>query len=127
MTADIIATQLYATRLVSEANSRDNHFKKARRVAEQRRVACWVLRRFERPGVDVPLVVKITRIGPKDLDTDNLASSAKAVRDGVADWLGRKGGDGASSGVRWVYAQRRAAKRGEYAVEIEIRKDEDHG
>jgi hypothetical protein len=63
------------------------------------------------PGL--PLTVVLTRMGPKTLDTDNLASSLKAVRDGVADWLGV---DDGSPQLDWQYAQR----KGVYSVEVEV-------
>jgi hypothetical protein len=50
------------------------------------------------------------------LDGDNLQSGFKAVRDGVADWLGVDDGNGL---VDWQYVQR-SGKAGEYAVEIEV-------
>lgn len=58
--------------------------------------------------------VTMTRIAPKRLDSDNLASSQKHVRDGVADALGINDRD---SRVVWLYTQRRDAKW-QYAVEI---------
>lgn len=61
----------------------------------------------------LPLTVVLTRCGPKALDTDNLASSLKAVRDGIADWLGV---DDGSSQLDWQYRQRKGA----YAVEVEV-------
>ena len=35
-----------------------------------------------------PITVRITRIGPGELDDDGPGDAAKNVRDGVADWLG---------------------------------------
>jgi hypothetical protein len=64
-------------------------------------------------------VVTLTRIGPRDLDSDNLAGSAKAVRDAVARWLGVD--DGPRAPVEWRYAQERPAKGAKrYAVRITI-------
>jgi hypothetical protein len=64
----------------------------------------------------LPVTVVLTRIAPRRLDGDNLQSGFKAVRDGVADWLGV---DDGSSLVDWQYFQR-SGKAGEYAVEIEV-------
>jgi hypothetical protein len=50
------------------------------------------------------------------LDGDNLQSGFKAVRDGVADWLGV---DDGNSLVDWQYAQRSAGPK-VYKVEIEV-------
>ena len=69
------------------------------------------------------VVVVLTRIAPRDLDTDNLASGLKAVRDGVADALGM---DDGSSRIEWRYAQERR-KPGEYAVRVGIRAPEPDG
>jgi hypothetical protein len=65
------------------------------------------------------VVVRLTRIGPRKLDSDNVAGACKATRDGVADWLGVDDGD--ESRVRWVYAQ----ERGAYGVRVEVLADGD--
>jgi len=68
-------------------------------------------------GVEMlPATVVLTRVAPRKLDGDNLQSGFKAVRDGVADWLGVDDGNGL---IDWQYAQR-SGKAGEYAVEIEV-------
>jgi hypothetical protein len=64
----------------------------------------------------LPATVVLTRVAPRRLDGDNLQSGFKAVRDGVADWLGVDDGNGL---VDWQYVQR-SGKPGEYAVEIEV-------
>jgi hypothetical protein len=60
--------------------------------------------------------ITLTRIAPRALDTDNLSSGLKAVRDGVADALNV---DDGSSHIQWRYAQERS-KPGEYAVRVAI-------
>ena len=60
------------------------------------------------------MVVRITRVGPKRLDDDNLSRAAKAPRDGVADWLGCDDGD---PRVSWHYAQ---AVAREYRVVVTV-------
>ena len=60
--------------------------------------------------------MRLTRIGPRRLDSDNLAAALKHVRDGVADALGMDDGD---PRLVWLYGQRRG-KPGEYAVLVEI-------
>ena len=62
------------------------------------------------------LVVRLTRCAPRALDTDNLASALKAVRDGVASRLRI---DDASPLVRWDYAQEKAEKGAE-CVRVEV-------
>ena len=64
----------------------------------------------------VPLVITITRVGPRELDTDNLAASAKHIRDGIADWLGI---NDRLKLLRWEYAQERGAPK-EYGVKVRV-------
>lgn len=63
-----------------------------------------------------PLVVFLARIAPRQLDDDNLARSAKAVRDQVAELLGV---DDRDPRVTWRYDQWRGNPN-EYAVDIGI-------
>lgn len=51
-----------------------------------------------------PWWVTLTRIGGRQLDSDNLQGSMKVVRDCVADWL--QVNDGDRTRVRWKYRQR---------------------
>jgi hypothetical protein len=102
-------------KIISEANNFDGWRKKAKRKREQRALACGAL------GDDIigpppPYAITLTRVGPRTLDDDNLASGFKAVRDGVADWLGIDDGD---KRLTWRYAQRKGAPK-EYAAEIVI-------
>ncbi len=62
-----------------------------------------------------PYRVKITRVGKRKMDSDNLAISAKHVRDGIADALGVNDGD--ESKITWSYAQEIGK---EYSVKVEI-------
>lgn len=67
-------------------------------------------------GVELPpapLVVTITRHGPRKLDDDNLQGACKAVRDGIADSVGV---DDGSDIYTWVYKQ----EHGPYAVTVEV-------
>lgn len=60
-----------------------------------------------------PLVVTITRVGPRRLDDDNLAAACKYVRDQIAAEVGV---DDGSPLYTWQYEQR----AGDYGVEVEI-------
>lgn len=60
-----------------------------------------------------PLLVTITRVGPRRLDDDNLQAACKYVRDEVAAQVGV---DDGSDQYTWRYEQR----IGDYAVEVEI-------
>jgi hypothetical protein len=55
-------------------------------------------------------------VAPRALDGDNLQSAFKAVRDGVADWLGV---DDGHKNLDWQYYQRKDGPK-VYAVEIEV-------
>jgi hypothetical protein len=68
-----------------------------------------------RPTADSPWLVVITRLGPGLLDDDNLAASAKHVRDAIAKWCGVD--DRHRHIVLYRYEQERAK---EYGVRIEI-------
>jgi hypothetical protein len=103
----------------SEANLREHWAKRAKRAKAQRTIArivtsAWVLKLCG--WISVP-VVTLVRVAPRKLDSDNLAGSLKAIRDGVADALGISDG---SLSVEWVYRQRVGEPR-EYAVEVEIK------
>lgn len=60
-----------------------------------------------------PLLITITRIGPRKLDDDNLASACKYVRDQIAAAVGL---DDGSDQFTWRYKQ----QTGKYGVEVEI-------
>lgn len=103
-------------RLVSEANAHEHWQIKARRVASQRLVVTGTLNRIARPKL--PIHVEITRIAPRMLDGDNLAGSAKAVRDAIARWLGVDDADWkATARVTWEVRQETGGVR-QYAVRI---------
>jgi len=108
-------------RLVNETNQREHWAVKAKRSKQQRYAAAAYLRTsstgYLAPKIpSFPCVITITRIGKRKMDSDNLAISAKHIRDGIADFL--KVNDGDESKVKWEYAQE---LRDYYAVKIEIR------
>lgn len=94
-------------RIESEANLREHWAKKAKRAREQRLTVHYSLTGARRP-VNWPLVVTLTRIAPRALDTDNLARGFKAVRDAVAAWLGI---DDGSERIVWRYGQEKGLPR----------------
>lgn len=61
------------------------------------------------------IAVRMVRIGPRELDSDNLARALKPCRDGVADALGTHDRD---PRIDWLPAQEK--RRGGYAVRIEV-------
>jgi hypothetical protein len=114
MTTHIITVRI-PVKLVSEANARDGWRAKARRAKAQRAAAKLFLG-LDIEGPPPPYVITITRIGPRKLDTDNLAGCAKGLRDGVADWLRIDDGD---PRLTWHYEQR-SEGAGKYAAEVVI-------
>lgn len=111
-------------RLVSEANAREHHQVKAKRVKLQRSVtALWLSKLGAADWRTDVKRVRIVRLAPRQLDSDNLAGSAKAIRDQVAAWLSGqtsilgRGDDGPTSGIEWAVDQE---KCGHYGVRIEL-------
>ena len=100
-------------RLVSEANARGSWHGGASRAAAQRKAVVQALR-AQPAHPALPVTVRIVRAAPRALDDDNLQRAAKALRDGVADWLGVDDGD---PRVSWHYAQATAR---EYHVVVTV-------
>lgn len=104
-------------RIISEANGRQHWRKVAERKRTHRQTARLVLQQYARPMHEAATFdITLTRIAPRKLDDDNLASGFKAVRDGVADWLGI---DDGSPRIRWQYAQQRGAA-GHYSAAVQV-------
>jgi hypothetical protein len=97
-------------RIESVANKREHWSVRSRRTKAHRLAALAV------PVHPLPCVVTLTRVAPRMLDSDNLQSGCKAIRDGIADRLGVADND---PRVRWEYRQTRG-KRKEYALRVEI-------
>ena len=105
-------------KIVSVANMRLHWAVKAKLTRDQRtRTRLSLAAVAQSFGVEVlPVTVVLTRIAPRRLDGDNLQSGFKAVRDGVADWLGV---DDGSDMIEWQYCQRSGGPK-VYRVEIEV-------
>ena len=105
-------------KIVSVANMRLHWAAKAKLTRDQRtRTRLSLAAVAQSFGVEVlPVTVVLTRIAPRRLDGDNLQSGFKAVRDGVADWLGV---DDGSDMIEWQYNQRSGGPN-VYKVEIEV-------
>lgn len=105
-------------RIVSEANNRQHWTEKNKRKIDQSLEILAAYHNAARgKSVQLPVVVTLRRVGPKALDSDNLANGFKACQDQIARML--KIDDGDRTKVRWVYEQRAIGKR-EYSVEVEI-------
>lgn len=104
--------------LVSEANSHEHWRGRQRRAKAQRGATSvalgyptWLPLAVKATGSH--LVVRIVRIAPRALDSDNLARACKAVRDGVADALGV---DDRDPRVTWLPDQ----AKGKASVLVEV-------
>ena len=103
-------------RIISEANSRQHWRKAAARKRVHRMTARTVLQFHPKPKGEPELfTITLTRVAPRKLDDDNLASGFKAVRDGVADWLGI---DDGSPRIKWQYAQHKSD--GHYTAWVKV-------
>ena len=106
-------------RTVSEANRRDHWAVKAKRVKAQRGSA-YGFTRFHVVGNltgNDTLDIHLVRLSYKTLDTDNLSSALKAIRDGIADALHMDDGD---PRLTWTYGQQKAAKPPKTGVNVTI-------
>lgn len=108
---------LLAIRTESEANLHENWHVKAARVKLQRSITrTTIVQHFGKAMAGAGYTINLTRVAPRSLDTDNLARSFKAIRDGVADALEI---DDGSKRLTWNYAQEKGPPK-KYAVRIEI-------
>ena len=102
-------------KIVSVANLRLHWAVKAKLAKKHRQSAFNALAGLAAPPAP-PCTIVLTRVAPKPLDGDNLQSAFKAVRDGVADWLGV---DDGHKQIDWQYFQRPGGVK-VYQVEIEV-------
>lgn len=101
-------------RLHSIANERIHYMARHRHMKAHRSAVLEAIAGRAMPKL--PAVVTIVRIGPRKLDTDNLAIACKGIRDGLAEaWRVDDGSDL----YDWRYAQEQAG-RGVYGVRIEV-------
>jgi hypothetical protein len=104
-------------RIESVANKREHWGRRAERAAMNRQAALVI------PWRDIDearawlanggLVVRLTRVAPRELDDDNLRSGFKALRDGIAMRLNV---DDRDRRVRWEYAEIRGGVREHDAI-----------
>lgn len=105
-------------RVMSEANLREHWAVKNKRKKDQQFEMMIALHNnLMGKQVQLPCKVKLTRIGPKALDTDNLAGAFKACRDQIAKKLGVDDGD--TKNVTWEYFQMPVGIR-QYSVKVTI-------
>jgi hypothetical protein len=105
----------------SASNLREHWAARTRRVKKQREQACLMSRFNISWEYAVWLMawggtITLTRCAPRKLDSDNLAGSCKAIRDGIASGLGVNDGD---ERIMWVYAQEKC-QDGDQLVKVSI-------
>ena len=110
-------------KVISEANTRDHWRTKHRRKKKQRdAIVCWWWK--EDVNVKLPIHVKLTRISPRRLDSDNLVSAFKHTRDVIADLITPGLAPGRADdlpGLTFSYEQRKGGSK-KYEIEIELSK-----
>jgi hypothetical protein len=105
-------------RPINAMNVREHWSKRAARAQKQRRDTYYGLLSIK-PSPQPPgrLEVTMTRLYPptgRPMDSDGIAASFKAIRDGIADWLGI---DDGSARVEWKYRQEKHAI---FAIRVQI-------
>lgn len=114
--ADAAGTAVqWPARLDGGLNAREHHMLRARRAKTEKTKARLMARAYLRLPEALPIVVTLTRFSPgtTPLDDDNLRGTLKAIRDGLASWLGV---DDGGPWVEWRYVQ----TRGEWACRVEL-------
>ena len=95
--------------LKSRANMRQHWGQRQRMAKQQRNGAHRLMRALVGGPPPAPLVITMTRVGARRLDSDNVATACKSCRDGIADWLGI---DDGSPLLEWQYDQAVGAPHG---------------
>lgn len=108
-------------RTISEANTSEHWSKKAHRHKRQKFLTRLMFQKCV-PYIELPCVIKLTRIAPRALDYDNLCCSMKWCLDAICDCLvpglkpGRADGD---HRIQVKYYQEKGRPK-EYALKIEV-------
>ena len=113
----MIVIEIPGLRLVNVANAREHFRARSRRVKGERAAVRMAWLAAGRPTVAPPARVVITRIGPMRMDSDNVVTAGKAVRDELAAIV--FGVDDRDRRIEWVVIQE-SAGRGVYGVRVEI-------
>lgn len=106
---------------INESNGQHGHWRvKANRRKVQRKTSlecCWWAFNNNRPqSHPFPCIITLIRQSAGTLDDDNLRTSLKSVRDGIADAYGLPDND---KRFTWRYDQEKS-KRGVYGVRVRI-------
>lgn len=89
---------------------------RSRKTKIERRAGFLLVAASEKPLPALPVLVRLTRVGPGRMDDEGVVASLKGVRDGVADAL--KVDDGDRARIRFEYEQETGRA---YAVRVELR------
>ena len=106
---------------ISEANVMEHWTKRHKRHKQQLLVLNSFLSKIPK-SYNFPIKIIITRIAPRELDSDNLTISVKFIRDRLADFLIpnlAKGQADSDKRLEWVYNQSKGQPK-EYAIKITI-------
>lgn len=98
------ASYLIPLKTVSGMNAREHYMVRKKRVAAERQAVRLVVKPFP-----TPCIVRMIRISSGQLDTDNLHSAMKSVRDEISSICGC--GDSPSDPITWVVDQEKGAPR----------------
>lgn len=106
-------------RTQSQAHGVSSHWRVQSGRRKREHGVTWAFLGQHRPPA-LPCVVTLVRLAPCELDSDNLSTSFKAIRDEVAKWLGlptntRGHAEDRDPRVHWTYMQGKDKPR-EYAV-----------
>jgi hypothetical protein len=104
---EVVVKVTVPVKIDSGLNMRVHWRVRANTNASHRAAAYFALKQAK-VKAEMPAVVTLTRIAPRELDDDNLAGGFKSVRDGTADWLGI---DDRDKRVQWRYEQRKGAPK----------------
>lgn len=104
---------------ISEANCSEHWAKKSKRHNAQK-FRIWAHFKNEKPKINLPCKIKLTRYGKRMLDSDNLLSAFKWIRDEISAYIipglnpGKADDD---TRIKWEYKQK-IGKTYEVGIEI---------
>jgi len=111
---------LSRTRFYKNGRAKPEHWTEAHARHKKQKNTIYYTCKTKISIVHLPCTVKLVRLGPRELDFDNLVISQKFVRDAVAELLtgdyvpGRADGD---KRITWIYEQEKSK---EYGIKLEI-------
>lgn len=112
---------------LSEANLTGEHWSKKHKRHTSQKMLIRLFFSREKPKIHLPCLIKLTRIAPRSLDSDNLSSAFKWIRDEISSELTgiiRAGMADDDSRIQWQYAQKKGEPK-EYAILMEFNQLDD--